>query len=97
MTGVRVRVFARFRHRSGAKLNLVQAVHDSICWEINKSGLAGANLASAFSNAYYSLRVENVVDGWLEPKTLKTFVAKTQIPERGCVRRDFNNCESPAK
>ena len=86
VTGIRLRVFARFRHRSGAKLNLVQAVHDSICWEIDKSGLAGATLARAFSNAYSSLRVANLVDCRSEPKTLATFADRTQIPERVCVR-----------
>jgi|SRR5271157_1948724 len=90
VTGIRLTVFARFRHRSGAKLNLVQAVHDSICWEINKSGLAGANLASAFSHAYSSLREANLVDGLLGPKTLATFASSTQVPERVCIRESFN-------
>jgi hypothetical protein len=86
VTGIRLRVFARFRHRRGAKLNLAQAVHDSICWEINKSGLAGATLARALSNGYSSLRVANLVDGRLEPKTLATFADRTRISERACVR-----------
>jgi hypothetical protein len=67
-TPIWIKVFARCRHRNGAKLDLVQAAHDSFCSEINKSGLAGADLASAFSNAYYSLRGRNVVDGWVEPR-----------------------------
>src|SRR3974390_2283914 len=75
VTGIRLKTFGRFRHRSHLKPNLVQAVHDCFCWEIDKLGLAGADLASAFSNAYYPLWKEKVVDGWVEPKALTSFAA----------------------
>jgi len=73
-TGISIGVFARLRHRNGTKLDVVQTVHDTLCWEINQSGVAGGDLASAFSNAYSSLREANLVDGWVDPKSLATSV-----------------------
>ena len=64
-TGVRLGVFARFRQQNDTMLNVVQAVHNSFCREINQSGMAGADLASAFANAYLSLLEENISDGWV--------------------------------
>lgn len=76
VTGIRLKVFARFRYRRSVKLNLVKMVHDSFCCDIEKSGLAGTDLTNSFANVYCSLLKENVVDGWVEPRTLATFVPK---------------------
>jgi hypothetical protein len=64
-TGIRVGVCARFRQQNDTRLDVVQAVHNSFCCEINQSGMAGADLASAFANAYSSLLEENIFDGWV--------------------------------